>query len=268
MDEQPRTFLGLDLGESLALIGEWAAPALPLDRLDTAWPLRERPTRLSVFAGDARRSAAHAALAAGARGGPACVVAMSGTALESACGWANRAGARWVLRPACGCALWSEGVTVASVIREYHRLVPPARGLNLDVIRDQFVDMMEEAAEFVQQVRLDQDDALLDRFADLALRGRDEVLTVPVESLCDSERLLAPARAAWGRLRSGGDPVGEIEVRTLHMRCLVSTVYPVPRPDPFTSGPDESSPPGWIPTVLPARHTLYRSESSSIPPRG
>lgn len=120
-----------------------------------------------------------------------------------ACLLAAELGIRRVIVPACAAALNAVGMLHADIVHDYVRFLTPGAEIDLVRLRAGFADMMEEAANDVQSEGCEQDDSLLERYADMRYQGCSETLTVPIESLTDPVRLLAPFHAAY--VRSFGD---------------------------------------------------------------
>ena len=205
-------------------------PTAEIETFSASWPLRATLQNLSIFTSPANRTAptsslppSHIDLLRSAH----TLVCMGNTRLSAACQIAALAGIDTVVVPACRCALWSEGAVTFSEIREYHREVEGP--LDLDMVRLRFVEMMEDAAGYTQALTLEQDDSLLDRYAELQLPSQDESLTIPIESLTDTERFLRPLRAARpGQLKNSA-LLTSMTVKAVHMRCMFSSLYPLPR---------------------------------------
>jgi N-methylhydantoinase A len=85
---------------------------------------------------------------------------------------------------------------------------------------------MDAAAHDVQLDGYEQDDSIVERFADMRYRGQSHEVTVPVNSLTQIERLVAPFHAAHQQRFGYAWPGDPVEVVTLRSRCVISTPKP------------------------------------------
>jgi hypothetical protein len=289
----PDAFIGLDAGESLTLAGIWkSSPEVDVETLAPSWPLREPVSAIQAFVGSpaARVRAVQSLLACQSLDPARCIlVGLRGldtpgqasntggqascpppspapspgsrppsehTPATYACELAALLGIPAMILPARACALTIRGLLFADQVKEYTRLVPPHAAQDLPLLREYFADMMEQAAEDVQVMGLEQDDSLLDHFADLRIRGEAGVLTVAVESLSDAEWLLRNFQAARALCQGQADTPPAAEVTAVYTRSLISTPQPGWRPGPPASAPRVEVPPGWTWRALPAGHVL------------
>lgn len=166
------------------------------------------------------------------------IVSFGGAGGLHACDMAAALDMTGVIVPCHAGILSALGMIQADLVRDDARSIPvspPARGSQPDIdlhqLRRHFADMMEQAAHDVQSDGYEQDDSTLDRFADMRYHGQSHELTVPVESLTDPERLIAPFHAAHERRFGYANRDEPVEIVTLRMRCTVTTPKPVlPRP--------------------------------------
>lgn len=274
----PGALVGVDAGEALTLVGIWPCrPDWQPDALPPSWPIRESVPTIAAFAGSgATRVRAVQSLLAGRELDPAgCVLVglrgpdapLGGRAscLPFECTPATRTfemavvlGIPFVILPARVCALTIRGLLFADSVKEYTRMVPPHAAGDLALLREYFADMMEQAAEDVQVMGLEQDDSLLDHFADMRLRGQAIVVTVPVESLGDVEWLRRNFEAARKLRQADVGASGEPEIVGLHTRCVISTPQPGWRPAAPPPARQGDVPPGWTWQALTAGHVICR----------
>lgn len=258
MSPSSRAYLGVDTGESLALLAVW--PGQDPDALEPTWPVRapvEAFRATSTAATIELENLARELLATCGRPPEASyLVRMGGTGRLRACELTAGLGLRGVVEPRNPCVLWSEGVLPAQIVREYVRPVPPPGSLDLHNLRGLFAELMEEAADEVQAMELDQDDSVLDRFIEVRYQGRPETLTIPVESLTEPARLLAPFHAAFTARFGPADDAVPVQILAARIRCILITFG---RPDrPAVSAPAEPvPPPGWTRQVLQHGHVLW-----------
>jgi len=248
-------FLALDLaGEvhGLALCrGPTGREVVP------AWPIRCRVTQAHFWpvtdGGDS--SFPHEILAVADRWAAhlneATLVVLTAEGRGHACGFAASGGCRHVRLPRGSYFLSPRGISPAGYVRDYHRRLAPQAPVNLHVMRNAFVDMMEQAADDVQADGYEQDDSILDRYAEIAIGGQDQRLLVPVETVTDLEWLLESWQAAcaawWGRFVSPD----VIEILSLRLRCAIEPPgRQTPRQAPGEH-PAEIIPPHWRWEVSP-----------------
>lgn len=261
MNDLPCAYVGLDTGQTLRLLAFWTGPAGGgPESLDAAWPVRAPvETIRATAAGDPweLQRAVQAVCAEHGRRPEGCfLVRLGGTQAQSACQLAAALGLRGVIEPAGPCVLWSEGVLPSQHVREYIGSAPRQAANDLAALRACFAELMEQASEDLQAVKLDQDDSLLDRLIDARYSGHAEVVTVPVESLTDPARLLGPFHAAHAALYGRSDETAPVEILAARLRCIVVTFY---RPDrQRADAPAECAPPpGWIRRVLNSGHIFW-----------
>jgi len=221
MGDSADTFVGLDVGDSLALLAWWAGPR------EASWPARARVQALRVTAtpgpDEFQRLIRELCAQCGGRPEDCFLVSMGTTNAACAAETAASLGMRGVIEPPRRFVLWSEGVLPATEVKEYARPAPNADTLDLGLLRACFADLMEEAAQDVQARAMDQDDTLLDRFVDARYRGTTDVLTVPVESLTDHARLLGPFHAAYAARFGEAREDAAVEITTARLRCIILT---------------------------------------------
>jgi len=233
MSQARTAYVGLDTGTSLALLAYWTGePGEETASHGRSWPLRARieavSASLTTTPAELARSIRELCAPHAARPEECFLVSMGRTCGERASELAGSLGMRGVIEPVCPCVLWTEGVLPAHQVLEYARPVPPGQGgirptADLDALRACFAGLMEQAADDVQRLGLDQDDSLLDRFVDLRPHGRPDVLTVPVASLTDPARLLRPFHAALAARYGQAEDQAPVEVLTARMRCIITT---------------------------------------------
>lgn len=222
MDGRAEQFIGLDVGAHVTLLAGWSGVR------DAAWPLRARIEALRATT-DARpaglRRLVSALCATLGRQPEACTLVRMGTTDAAlADDLATQSGLRGVVAPARPCVLWSEGVLPTGSVLEFARpLDPAANATELPRLRMELAALMEAAAEAVQARVLDQDDTLLDRYVDARYAGRPEVVTVPVEALTDTARLLAPFYAAYPAQDDTARDDAPVEIVSARLRCIFLT---------------------------------------------
>ncbi len=74
--------------------------------------------------------------------------------------------------------------------------IPDFGEIDLDRLRRAVAVLMEKGAQAIQVDGYEQDDAELDRLMVVRFRGENRTITIPIESLTDLDRLLAPFHAA------------------------------------------------------------------------
>jgi hypothetical protein len=200
MDDRPIKFVGLDVGAMLTLAGIWTEPAGERPgSAEASWPVRARIEGLRATAekgpDEIRGLIRELCAQHGSRPEECLLVRLGQTPAGQASALATGLGICGVIEPQRRLVLWSEGVLPAREVKEYVHSLPPVHADDLDRLRACFADLMEQAAQDVQTMVLDQDDTVLDRYVDARYQGTTGVLTVPVESLTDPARLLAPFHA-------------------------------------------------------------------------
>jgi N-methylhydantoinase A len=133
---------------------------------------------------------------------------------------------RGVIIPVEAGVLSAQGMLEADILRDYTRSIPQSGQIDLDLLRRCFGEMMDAAAHDVQLDGYEQDDSLVERFADMRYRGQSHEITVPVESLTEINRLVAPFHAAHQQRFGYACPGDPVEVVTLRSRCVVTTAKP------------------------------------------
>jgi len=125
------------------------------------------------------------------------------------------------------------GMLQSDVLKDYARSLPRRSGIDLADLRRQFEDMSVQALRDFQSEQLDPAAVQLQRFADMRYRGQSHELTVPIESLDDLKRLIAPFHAAHERTFGYATSEEPVEIVTLRLRCTLETSKPVlPRLSP------------------------------------
>jgi N-methylhydantoinase A len=111
----------------------------------------------------------------------------------------------------------------------------------LQALRGAISDLMNLAARAIQREGFDQDDGVLERLVDMRYQGQSHELTVPLESLSDVDRLLAPFHAEHER-RFGYAAVDEpVQLVTARIRAVVPVDQPVVPVPENTGVPVESA---------------------------
>lgn len=145
-----------------------------------------------------------------------------------------------VLVPPQAGVLSAYGMIAADMIRDFSISLPQRRGrraeVDLTAVRRHFADLMEQAALLVQLEGYEQDDSILERYADMRYRGQSHEITVPVESLTDVRRFVAPFHAEHRRRFGYADESAPVEVVTLRLRAIVSAP-PLPPLRPSATAP-------------------------------
>ena len=159
----------------------------------------------------------------------ACMlVSFGGAGGLHACDLATAIGMRGVIIPANGGILSAVGMLQADIIRDDARSLPKQTDIDLELLRRTFADMMEDASQKIIADGYDYDDAVIERFADMRYAGQSHELTIPIESLTDVERLLAPFHQAHERHFGYADRTTPVEIVTLRTRTIISTDKPTP----------------------------------------
>jgi N-methylhydantoinase A/oxoprolinase/acetone carboxylase beta subunit len=96
-----------------------------------------------------------------------------------------------------------------------------SEALDLERLRRAFGELMDAAARDVQCAGYEQDDSLIERFVDLRHRGEKQCVTIPVESLTDTARLLAPFHAEHARRFGLSLKDRAVEMVSARARCSV-----------------------------------------------
>ncbi len=155
------------------------------------------------------------------------LVSFGGAGGLHACLLAEVLGMPGVIVPAEAGILSATGMLVADIVRDDTVSIPRHDRVDLELLRRHFADMMEQAARDVQADGYEQDDSLLERYADVRYRGQSHELVIPVESLTDERRLIAPFHDAHRRRYGYAMEEEPVEIVTLRTRCIVSTPKPV-----------------------------------------
>lgn len=153
-----------------------------------------------------------------------------------ACALADALGMQGVIVPHNPGVLSALGAMMANRVKDHSR---SAADLStdtpelLDRLRGLFAELMERAALAVQIDGFEQDDCVLDRFADMRYRGQSHEITVPVEFLTDARALVEPFHAAHEARYGFRLPDSPVEIVTLRMRSTITTP-PLPAWTPAT----------------------------------
>ncbi|MBI4581701.1 MAG: hypothetical protein HY718_18540 [Planctomycetes bacterium] len=194
------------------------------------WPIRASILRLhswlaapvsgdrwSVLIGEVKELAARGVIDLGST----MVVMLGVVGRGDACRLAEALGARAVCIPRHRYVISPRGIVAAGGFRDYSRRLSRPEPVDLHVMREAFVGMMDQAADDVQAVRLEQDDSILDRYAEVSEAEGQGAVMVPVESLSDADWLMSRIQRVveerWGR-RPADDAV---EIVSLHLRCAI-----------------------------------------------
>ncbi|UCG31990.1 MAG: hydantoinase/oxoprolinase family protein [Phycisphaerales bacterium] len=115
--------------------------------------------------------------------------------------------------------------------------VPPA----LQTLREAMGDLMNQAARAVQLEGYEQDDSVLERYVDMRYQGQSHELTVPLESLTDVDRLLAPFHAEHERRFGHAARDETVQLVTARIRAVVAIEKPELPAEPAATTPVEAA---------------------------
>jgi N-methylhydantoinase A len=161
------------------------------------------------------------------------LVSFGGAGGLHACDLAESLGMAGVIVPAHAGILSAIGMLEADILRDYTVSIRQQGEIDLMQLRRGFADMMEQAAKDVQNDGYEQDDSILERYADMRYHGQSHELTVPVESLTDVELLTEPFHKMHEQRFGYATCEEPVEIVTLRTRCVVTTEKPrFPKLDP------------------------------------
>ncbi len=154
------------------------------------------------------------------------LVSFGGAGGLHACELAMALGMKGVILPAHAGILSAYGMLLADIVRDYTRSIPQHTELEPRVLRAHFAEMMERAAADVQSDGYEQDDSVLERYADMRYRGQSHELTISVEFLNDLDALTAAFHDMHESRYGYADRAAPVEIVTLRTRCIVTTSKP------------------------------------------
>lgn len=186
------------------------------------------------------------------------VLGLGGRAGTLVCDLAQQAGIHSVRFVSRQFAIVAGNIWPADEVREYHRELS-GEALDPACLREAFVCLMEKAADALQSQRLDQDDALLERYVDLRTPGAKHAVTVIVESLTDPAWLRQSCHEACILRGLRSTPEQPIEMLAAHLRCAIQ------RPETFWSPSDSSANAAGPPR--PSVETASRQQAADLDPR-
>jgi N-methylhydantoinase A len=221
---------------------------MPLDASRSAAAIQQIATRVGAEPGDVARSILAVAEAAMVRAvkhvsavrgyDPAGFMLLSfgGAGGLHACALADALGMEGVIVPAHPGVLSAMGAMMADRVKDHSRSAAELSTTTPDVLerlRKHYAELMERAALAVQIDGFEQDDCVLDRFADMRYRGQSHEITVPVEFLTDARTLVEPFHAVHEARYGFRLPDSPVEIVTLRIRSTITTP-PLPAWTPAT----------------------------------
>ncbi|MCK6457219.1 MAG: hydantoinase/oxoprolinase family protein [Phycisphaerae bacterium] len=222
---RPRHFLGgrmpIDVARSEAAVGRIAA-ALRCDLPSAA--------RAIIAVANASMELALKVVSAHQGHEPSdfWLVAFGGAAGLHACDLADALGLPGVIIPPDHGILSATGMLLADRIQDFSLTLPrpTADAPDLRMLQSAFGALMDEAADALFRDGHDLDEADCVRSIDLRYRGQSWELTVPVESLTDARRLLAPFHELHALRYGTSETSAPVETVTARVRTIVQ----VPKP--------------------------------------
>lgn len=135
------------------------------------------------------------------------------------------------------------GMILADVVRDFSVSLPLRGGpagdghdrIDLRALQTVFGRLMDQAADDIFRDGYDLDDCICHRSLDLRYVGQAHELTVPVESLTDVDRLVAPFHALHAKRHGTHSPDEPVEAVTARVRTVVETPKLLPPPTPRAS---------------------------------
>jgi N-methylhydantoinase A len=231
-------FVAVDFAGEVSIIA--LCDGEPAGGIDSAgWPIRASVIRMRMLVSPdrARRYAAvqEAVAVWNTDRGCSTLACFSGPVRTGPCSIAESVGMSCVCVPRQEYVVSPRGISAAGRFMDYSRPCSPPIALDLPRVRDLFVAMLEHAADEIQVAGYEQDDCVLDRYAEVRHAGSAESTVVPLESLTDLEWLICSIRAAheeWGKPALDAP----IEILSLHLRCAIETPETFPSVLPPSDG--------------------------------
>jgi hypothetical protein len=109
-----------------------------------------------------------------------------------------------------------------TVVQQFRtEFCPPLQATDLPQIRSAISQLMDQAAHAVQLAGYEQDDAEIDRYAEMRPKGERESKRIEIESLGDADALVAPfTRQDMSPARTSPD---DIEVTALIVQIVADS---------------------------------------------